>query len=223
MMKNPIGKSLSCPFALMSILRMIHVTADRCVRPAQVLQEARAIRDLNALGAQVFPRNGFLLGVIRHGGYLPHETPDADLAVLYEDVVRMGLAGAEGSGRRNLRTKRERGIPVGDFRFDSRPVDPDTWVNWKGLNPLTGEPYPFYNTWWVSQRSALRVAASAVYPWGTTEGANVRLLETDELVTEENYAPGKQMGWVFPTKIDCMVEKQFYFTTIPVPCGYETI
>ena len=36
---------------------------------------------------RVFPRNGFLLGVIRHGGLLPNEPKmDLDLGVMFEDI-----------------------------------------------------------------------------------------------------------------------------------------
>ncbi len=31
------------------------------------------------------------------------------------------------------------------------------------------------------------------------------------------------MGNIFDTKLDCFVERQFYFTTIPVPCDYDVI
>ena len=40
-------------------------------------------------GTPVFPRNGFLLGVIRHKGYLPNEEIDADLACFAKDVPKM--------------------------------------------------------------------------------------------------------------------------------------
>ena len=55
-----------------------------------------------------------------------------------------------------------------------------------------------------------------------TEGANYRLVDTNELLSEGNFNIGKQIGTVYPpTTFECMVEKQFYFTTILVPCGYD--
>ena len=40
-------------------------------------------------GTPIFPRNGFLLGVIRHRGFLPNETIDPDLACFEEDIPKM--------------------------------------------------------------------------------------------------------------------------------------
>ena len=40
-------------------------------------------------GTPIFPRNGFLLGVVRHNGFLPNEGVDADLACFEEDVPKM--------------------------------------------------------------------------------------------------------------------------------------
>jgi hypothetical protein len=41
-------------------------------------------------GTYLFPRNGFLLGIVRHGGFLPNEEEvDADMACLYEDVPKI--------------------------------------------------------------------------------------------------------------------------------------
>ena len=37
----------------------------------------------------VFPRNGFLLGIIRHNGFLPNEHKDIDLACFEDDVPTM--------------------------------------------------------------------------------------------------------------------------------------
>ena len=31
------------------------------------------------------------------------------------------------------------------------------------------------------------------------------------------------MGYIFNTKLDCFTERQFYFTTIPVPCDHDAI
>lgn len=37
----------------------------------------------------IFPRNGFLLGLIRHNGFLPNESIDPDLACLEKDVPKI--------------------------------------------------------------------------------------------------------------------------------------
>jgi len=39
--------------------------------------------------AYIFPRMGFLLGVIRHNGFLPNEGIDADLACIEKDIPKI--------------------------------------------------------------------------------------------------------------------------------------
>lgn len=43
-----------------------------------------------AVDIRVFPRNGLLLGIVRHHGFLPFENPvDLDLGVMYSDLGNM--------------------------------------------------------------------------------------------------------------------------------------
>jgi len=144
-------------------------------------------------------------------------------------------------------------VSVDDFRINLFYTDPKRMINWKNINPMTGERYPFTGIA-IERRSPdgtllFKEAADAVYPhrnsdhfykfsngptrWFTArvnslimwnkEGANIQLMDTGELLTKENYKKGKQIGTVFHTKMDCMTEKPFYFTTIMVPCDYEVI
>ena len=114
------------------------------------------------------------------------------------------------------------------------------------MDPLSGKPYPFFLA--GLSRLSLSESVASFYPYhndtmfypranieefnhnGNTkemlrwnaEGANYRLVDTNELLSEGNFKIGKQIGAVYPpTTFDCMVEKQFYFTTILVPCGYD--
>ena len=64
------------------------IVVDKCVRSKDIDDVVAIVAVMNAHGVRVFPRNGFLLGVTRHGGYLPNESIDADLGVIYEDVLR---------------------------------------------------------------------------------------------------------------------------------------
>ena len=41
------------------------------------------------MGIPIFPRNGFLLGIVRHKGFLPNEHIDADLACFIDDVPKI--------------------------------------------------------------------------------------------------------------------------------------
>lgn len=69
----------------------------------------------------MFPRNGFLLGVVRHGGFLPQETGhvDADVGVFDSPQLRRTttLVGAHGN-RYSIRIK------------DRWPVWWISWVPW---------------------------------------------------------------------------------------------
>ncbi|KAL7542936.1 hypothetical protein ACHAXR_012231 [Thalassiosira sp. AJA248-18] len=217
-----------------------------CIKTEEVETMAGALRDLyEKHGVRVFPRNGFLLGIIRHGGFLPNEKrPDADLAIVSTDVDR--LVETEGSDKNGL-------IRIGEFKLtqknDEWARNHGDWVNWKGRDPVTGEQYPFLGV--SISRGLFDEHAKAVYPYthlaGTfffprlniasynhkshtqemlrynSEGANYRLLDTDEMLSEDNNKDGLQIGTVFDTTFDCMTLKQFYFTTIYVPCDYEAI
>lgn len=220
-----------------------HIREGKCATYQKIAETSRAIRDLNLLGIRAFPRNGFLLGVIRHGGFLPTEQIDRDIGVMYEDVLPL-----MSKGTKQLK------LPSGDdFRLSFYYTKPQRMMNWKNINPLTGEKYPFtgikIERWSPDGTLLFKNVAEAVYPhhdsthfykfsngwtpwfnarvkamikWNK-EGANIQLMNTGELLTKKNYKKGKQIATVFNTKMDCMVEKPFYFTTIMVPCDYEVI
>mmetsp|Transcript_41027 Transcript_41027/g.73977 ORF Transcript_41027/g.73977 Transcript_41027/m.73977 type:complete len:385 (+) Transcript_41027:32-1186(+) len=214
-----------------------------CIDPKEVEGMANALKELyEKHGVRAFPRNGFLLGIIRHGGFLPNEkVPDADLGIISTDVDRMTVA--EGTWVRNEIIK------FGEYKLVRYPVEED-WVSWKGRDPRTGEQYPFFRVR-INRRPFFSGRAQSVYPYGhdsgkfffprlnlarynheshtremlryNDEGANYRLLDTDELLSQDNNEDGLQIGTVFDSTFECMVLKQFYFTTIYVPCDYEEI
>ena len=55
------------------------------------------------------------------------------------------------------------------------------------------------------------------------QGARYELLGINKLLTEDNYEDGLEIGSVLPSDLTCMTLRQFYFTTIYVPCDYEAI
>lgn len=220
-----------------------------CIEPQEVEELAKLLRQLyEQYGVRVFPRNGFLLGIIRHGGYLPNEKiPDADLGIISTDVERLAR---ESESRINR-------IQVGDgLQLLTRPSE-DNWVSWQGRDPTTGEQYPFFGVRIVkvgTDSTFLNqgIRANAIYPYTrrgpgayffprvnlaaynhkshteemlryNSEGADYRLLDTDDPLTQNNNQDGLQIGTVYNTNFDCMVLKQFYFTMIYVPCDYEAI
>jgi len=208
------------------------ITKD-CVMSSKIKSISQAVKDLNENHKiRIFPRNGFLLGVIRHGGFLPNENIDADLGVISTDLDNLKASQAN---------------RVGDFTITPMPTETH-WVNWKGNNPITGKHYPFFGVK-ISGPPSFSETVTSFYPYRNNtyfypranlegynhagnakemqrwnkEDANFRLVDTDELITESNFEKGKQIGHVFHSTFDCMVEKQFYFTTILVPCDYEAI
>ena len=96
------------------------------------------------------------------------------------------------------------------------------WGNWNNIDPMSGQPYPFLIV--DIKRGNIEDHGIAVYPYHNgqtffprlnligvnhlgqtkemlrwnTEEANMRYVDTDELVTETNYEIGKQIGTVFP-------------------------
>eukprot|EP00584_Thalassiosira_punctigera_P006326 CAMPEP_0172529810 /NCGR_PEP_ID=MMETSP1067-20121228/3789_1 /TAXON_ID=265564 ORGANISM="Thalassiosira punctigera, Strain Tpunct2005C2" /NCGR_SAMPLE_ID=MMETSP1067 /ASSEMBLY_ACC=CAM_ASM_000444 /LENGTH=382 /DNA_ID=CAMNT_0013313935 /DNA_START=79 /DNA_END=1227 /DNA_ORIENTATION=+ len=224
-----------------------------CVHPEVVEGMARTLRDLyERHGVRVFPRNGLLLGLIRHGGYLPNEIPDDDLGIVPSDLEK--LLAVPGTKERNEM------IRVGDrgeFLFSRKKVE-DNWASWFGMNPARpDEEYPYFGvriTWrpkWARGRIMWAGRANSVYPYekrpGTyfypelnlkgyngesrmaenfrwnSEGADRVLLDADEPLTEESDWEGRQIGTIFDTDLECMTLTQFYFTHIYVPCDSEKI
>ena len=217
-----------------------------CINPQEVEEIGRTLRDLyEKHGVRAFPRNGFLLGIARHGGFLPNEdAPDADLGIISTDVDRYRDLFASSKKTSTIPTF----LHVGQFILSQKPTE-TYWVNWKGIEPVTGTQYPFFGVRIKRQDFSIRAQSMYPYPHSpntffyprlnladynhkshtkemlryNTEGANYRLLDTDELLTEDNNLDGLSIGTVFQDTFDCMMLKQFYFTMIYVPCDYEAM
>lgn len=211
-----------------------------CAKAQEIIEVSEAIKDLyHTHGIRVFPRNGFLLGIVRHGGFLPNENMDIDLGVVYPDLLDLidPKTGVRGPASH-----------LDKYKIHMKRTE-DYWVNWKGKDPATGEEYPYFGAKF-QRNEGYKFEAKAAYPYRDTggyiyprldkidfnhkvhmidalrynkEGADYRMVDTDEHMTEENYADGKQMAHYFDTNFECMMETQFYFTTIYVPCDYDII
>mmetsp|Transcript_2099 Transcript_2099/g.6947 ORF Transcript_2099/g.6947 Transcript_2099/m.6947 type:complete len:143 (-) Transcript_2099:740-1168(-) len=98
----------------------IHKTVvDKCVGSKDIDD---VITMMNPHDVRVFPRDGFLLGVTRHGGYLPNDSIDADLGVIYEDILRKARVFVLEDERQSYEvTRLHRG----------------RWTTFDGLNPRT--------------------------------------------------------------------------------------
>lgn len=216
-----------------------HYAPNKCVKAQDIIDVSEVINDLYLKHhIRVFPRNGFLLGIVRHGGFLPIESVDTDIGVIYEDLLR--LDGNEGFEMKGF---------VGDFSIQLNPTR-NVWANWKGIEPGTKKRYPFFGA--IFSRGKYQMWAYSVYPYHDTggyfyprcnaadvnhaaqtkdslryneEGADYRLVDTNEKINASNFKVGDstQVGTVFDTNFNCFVLTQFYFTTIYVPCDYDVI
>eukprot|EP00584_Thalassiosira_punctigera_P023484 CAMPEP_0172573356 /NCGR_PEP_ID=MMETSP1067-20121228/136149_1 /TAXON_ID=265564 ORGANISM="Thalassiosira punctigera, Strain Tpunct2005C2" /NCGR_SAMPLE_ID=MMETSP1067 /ASSEMBLY_ACC=CAM_ASM_000444 /LENGTH=346 /DNA_ID=CAMNT_0013365959 /DNA_START=27 /DNA_END=1067 /DNA_ORIENTATION=+ len=207
----------------------------RCVTRQEILGISQGVRKLLEGNIRVLPRNGFLLGIVRHGGLLPNEHVDVDMGVVYTDlepwIDKVGP---------------KRTFHAAGFAFKLKPTE-DYWVNWNGRDPIKKTLYPFLGV--NIHRGDVNMHTNSIYPYhnGTffypflsvkglnhdaismdkirynRKGGDLRIVNYDARVNQNNYKEGVQMGNVFDTKLDCFTEKQFYFTTIPVPCDYDVI
>ena len=74
---------------------------------------------------RIFPRNGFLLGIVRHKGYLPQEKIDADLGILESDFKSIDMQGKFGVYKLQLIKKHL------------------SWSRtWNGIHPKTARKLP---------------------------------------------------------------------------------
>lgn len=165
---------------------------------------------------------------------MPHEhDADADLGVVSSDLDR-------------YRKAPKTAFHAAGCAFKLKKTE-DYWVNWRGLDPVNGRPYDFFGV--NVHCGEFNMHANAVYPYRdtgvffypflsvnrfnhnaaiaesiryNTEGGDVILVDTDERLNATNYREGAQLGNTFG-RLDCFTERQFYFTTIPVPCDYEPI
>ena len=60
-----------------------------CDRKRKLHEVLLMVQSLKKEGIHIFPRNGFLLGIVRHGGYLPLEPIDTNWAIMDTDVEKL--------------------------------------------------------------------------------------------------------------------------------------
>lgn len=138
-----------------------------CIPPEEVEGMAWALRELyETHGVRVFPRNGLLLGIIRHGGFLPNEkVPDADLGIISLDVDRLAMTPETWVKNEMLRVK----VAEGTFHLARKGLE-ENWVNWKGMNPVTGEEYPYFGVR-LSRRMRVDGISSSRITWAGRSNA----------------------------------------------------
>jgi len=149
-----------------------------------------------------------LLNII---GFLPTEGVDADLGVVYEDLLHLY------NTFKKTNTGKKQGYLGDDFLLQLEPTYLK-YVNWHGLEPVTQTPYKYFGAMFrcTSKRyggDKFRMHATSVYQYrdsGTyfyprcdlaktnhdvhvvdslrwnEEGGDYRLIDTDERINESN-------------------------------------
>jgi len=222
----------------------------RCVTTNEITAISETLRELYLHhGIRVFPTGEFLLGISRYGGFLPErtsaETPAestivyVELGVVYQDLVDL----MDFEMRGMLKP-----IQVGDFNIQLLPYDDGSLISWKGKDPAIHSRYPFFKI--RIERHGYELQAFAAYPYRGTggymfpymppqqlenavrfngEGGDYRIIDTDDRLDATNFnniedtISGVQVAQYFNTNFHCMMETQFYFTTVFVPCDYDVI
>ena len=207
---------------------------------ARVLLIHDLIRSSASQNISIFPRNGLLLGISRHGGFLPNENAlDADLGALHSDLDKI----------RAVPTFSSLAWPNKRYTLDvSRFVRGSALVHslWNGEHPLShktlreagvvvqlegervsfanffysyNKTHLFYPIWASDQNAASQVAEVVRYNARGGKGVNL-----NSGIPMEDPTGMLQLGNVFPEScFDETVRLPFYDTYIDVPAGYEAI
>jgi len=179
---------------------------------------------------RVFPRSGFLLGVIRHGGFLPNEPHiDADLGVMYIDTttIKNGMTVESDTGIVYTLTRiSTHNDPLSNTPFDAESIrissgDGSSFTA-KCFFPY-GLPQVFYPLYVDSDsregkmKEALRWNANGANSVVLGKG-NEHIPIDDDQVMEDN------LGYLFQREwFDTLVPVKFYDLRILVPVGYQHI
>jgi len=232
------------------IITMIHVTSKQLFAcgilfgvwcsihiKCKDISSAEFIRAMQKHSITVFPRNGFLLGVVRHGGYLPHERIDSDLGVLFSDISKiraLSLVRSE-SGKIYYVSVQENSW----WRWYTQGWKADIW---DGKHPTSGENLPMGIAWYGHATGTADFVYSVsptevFYPLWTgehnykgsiAECVRYNLDGAHNVVLENRYAAfhprNGHLGTIFNmSDLNPSVDLPFYGGTIPVPSGYRSI
>jgi len=208
-----------------------------CVKADFVKDVATMIADVYSAGnVRIFPRNGFLLGVIRHGGFLPNEGLDADLGVMYDDIAHMS---------------NHFSISSNVYSYSITKKKPGKWATFDGRDPWTSKEYQTESIS-IVRSDGKSFSAFCFYPYGPhsskmvfypryavagynlngalkeaktsrSKGSSVRVLGRGN--EDLDFSDGKvNLGNTFKSAwFSRLVPKPFYNTTILVPRGFEGV
>ena len=193
------------------------------------------------IGTPIFPRNGFLLGIVRHKGFLPNEGIDADLACFVHDVPKILNS------------------DWGEYEFKCGACDelPACWDRdfFNGNHPVTGESlkyyelivthkhsswkeyigcyykykpgYYYYPFWSIKEQNSDNEYKLTVEIYNQKGGGNKILLGYDELPLKELYNNESYKGKVGVihkiSDLEKFIPAPFYDTFIYIPTGSKNI
>ena len=193
-----------------------------------------------AANIRVFPRNGFLLGIIRHGGFLPNERNiDPDLAVMFEDISNINSQpitsnqGTKYSFKRYWTHKN----PFGGKAFNAEYLD-ITSNDGKSFEAACFYPYGLdeqnakhvYYPFYVSLKNREGSLKDAKR-WNTKGAQNIVVGPGNEDRELDREALGPWYSWTtgighlfgWETRIGTLFDAEWFDTLIPMPFYHSEI
>jgi len=197
------------------------------------------IRSAAVYNISIFPRNGFLLGIVRHGGFLPNEyaknVVDMDLGMLYSDLERI---------QSNLQIPSLK-YPNKKIKFKIQTMNShyDRSV-WDGFHPKTNEYLPSHCSIYLANEKFGSGSffysyntSSLFYPMYVIRNHNFEKSKNEQkeyakhndgLIVLETGLRGKygegRLGKLFDVSaFRQTVPMPFYDTLIDIPAGYQSV
>jgi phosphorylcholine metabolism protein LicD len=193
------------------------------------------IRSAAVFNISVFPRNGFLLGIVRHGGFLPTESVDMDLGMLFSDLRRI-------QSNLEIPSVMSPGKKI-RFKIQNMNSQYDTQV-WDGFHPKTNEHLPSHCSIYINDQKFSTGSffysyntSSLFYPMYVLPSYNLPSSKVEQkeyakhndgLIVLETGLRGKygegRLGKLFDVSaFRKTVPMPFYDTLVDIPIGYKSV
>jgi len=166
---------------------------------------------------RLFPRNGFLLGIVRHKGYLPHEKIDTDMGMFESDFKTDKMIGKFGTYTLRMMKKHL------------------SWSKtWDGVHPTTGRKLPSGVNLLINGKKWKTISLffdlndkEVFYPkWTANHNVGGSIKETTRWIKEgaKVVISGNNRYSIFnKSAFDSVVSVDFYHRKINIPSGYKEI
>ena len=238
-------KGGSSPNPLLIINKNNYFNYDKVLEPSKNNNNSEHYVKISELShknrAYIFPRNGFLLGVVRHYGYLPNEDLDPDLACLERDIPK--ILNSDWDNYIIKPTSGSNGGTHWDTDFNN------------GKHPITQQNYEYYNLKITDKNSNFSDTIMIyhtlndkyfIYPWysvkdfnserefnlaknhysksngGSKIYHNNEIIPIDKLYTNKEYL-GKVFKFYKKEYFDKFYQEKFYDKYIYIPINSREI